>query len=195
MLINEFVNKVYLLATGDTEAYNPNDEEYQKALMIADIEQDTWAREEKWQSSIKEFELLISQDIRDYDLEDNFLGLCPTPMLDKGVDYQIIGNKIRFSQNFVKSNDQRLIKFDYYALPEKVSTSQEIAVDNPDYLVFAVAAEICRTDSYMSYQYGNLVGKAQELMRQMKNQNRRQSSSVPRKIRRVCNVDVRLNNV
>lgn len=51
----------------------------------------------------------------------------------------------------------------YYIPNDLVSATDEVPVDNPDWLVYAVAAELARNDAAKDDQFSNLMGMANEL--------------------------------
>lgn len=64
-------------------------------------------------------------------------------------------------------NDGHKLVFTYYKNTTKLSPSSLIEVDNPNWLIYMLAAEIARTDTIQSGQYGNLVAMAQNVMGSM----------------------------
>lgn len=63
----------------------------------------------------------------------------------------------------LRSENHKLI-FTYYKNTAKLSPSSVVEVDNPNWLIYMLAAEIARTDTIQSGQYGNLVAMAQNVM-------------------------------
>ena len=57
-------------------------------------------------------------------------------------------------------------------LEESSNDDDNIIVDNPNWLVYMLAAEIARSDIVQAGQYGNLVALAQNAMTSMKNRQR-----------------------
>lgn len=60
----------------------------------------------------------------------------------------------------------------YKALPQLTNKTDVVMVDNPNWLVYMMAAEYVRPDQIMGGQYGNLVALASNLMEAMKNDHR-----------------------
>ena len=83
------------------------------------------------------------------------------------------GKTINFKKYFVKSAIGGRITYPYYVKLEEISNDDDnIIVDNPNWLVYMLAAEIARSDIVQAGQYGNLVALAQNAMTSMKNRQR-----------------------
>ena len=83
------------------------------------------------------------------------------------------GKIINFKKEFIDSAIGGRITYPYYANLEEISNDDDnIIVDNPNWLVYMLAAEIARSDIVQAGQYGNLVALAQNAMTSMKNRQR-----------------------
>jgi hypothetical protein len=83
------------------------------------------------------------------------------------------GKIINFKKDFIKSAIGGRITYPYYINLEEVSNNDDdIVVDNPNWLVYMLAAEIARSDIVQAGQYGNLIALAQNSMTSMKNRQR-----------------------
>lgn len=94
-----------------------------------------------------------------------------------------IGGNLVFSRVF-KSDDREFggsVKVPCYSFaPNLVNDSDLVAVDNPLWLAYMVAAEYCRTDAQLSYLEDGLVARANEVMLKMKQNNAGQVETVQR---------------
>ena len=83
------------------------------------------------------------------------------------------GKIINFKREFVNSAIGGIITYPYYVNLEEISNDDDnIIVDNPNWLVYMLAAEIARSDIVQAGQYGNLIALAQNSMTSMKNRQR-----------------------
>ena len=83
------------------------------------------------------------------------------------------GKIINFKKEFTNSVIGGKITYPYYVNLEEISNDDDnIIVDNPNWLVYMLAAEIARSDIVQAGQYGNLVALAQNAMTSMKNRQR-----------------------
>jgi len=76
----------------------------------------------------------------------------------------------------------------YYLPDDMVLETDEVPVDDPNWLVYATAAELCRNDPAKEDQFANLIGMANELYRKMvsaNNDNGYLTSVVPTNIRQI----------
>lgn len=64
------------------------------------------------------------------------------------------------------------IKAGAYSIPADVTTgSSEVTIDNPEWLIYATAAELARNDPAKDDQFDNLLGMANDLYQKMKDAN------------------------
>lgn len=65
----------------------------------------------------------------------------------------------------LQKNSERKLSFTYYKIPNKITSGRDVTeVDEPNWLVYMLGAEIARTDIIQSGQYGNLIAMAQNVM-------------------------------
>lgn len=153
---------------------------------------------ERWASLEREETIVISSDTQ-YDL-DGELVLHPlnySPLSITLPSGGIIIPKLVSTTEFIRSNDKNVytassfgktinlkkefidsaiggrITYPYYVNLEEISNDDDnIIVDNPNWLIYMLAAEIARSDIVQAGQYGNLVALAQNVMTSMKNRQR-----------------------
>lgn len=153
---------------------------------------------ERWASLEREETIVISSDTQ-YDL-DGGLAIHPlnySPLSITLPSGGIIIPKLVSTTEFIRSNDKNVytassfgktinlkkefidsaiggrITYPYYVNLEEISNDDDnIIVDNPNWLVYMLAAEIARSDIVQAGQYGNLVSLAQNSMTSMKNRQR-----------------------
>lgn len=153
---------------------------------------------ERWASLEREESIVISSDTQ-YDL-DGELALHPlnySPLSITLSSGEIIAPKLVSAAEFIRSSDKNIytassdgkiinfkkdfvksaiggrITYPYYINLEEVSNNNDdIIVDNPNWLVYMLAAEIARSDIVQAGQYGNLIALAQNSMTSMKNRQR-----------------------
>jgi len=59
----------------------------------------------------------------------------------------------------------------YWVPQELVNANDTVVVDNPQWLIYAIAAELARNDPAKTNQYGNLQGRANDLYENMVSRN------------------------
>lgn len=153
---------------------------------------------ERWASLEREETIIISSDTQ-YDLDGELVlhplsysplsitlpsgntvmpKLVSTAEFIRGNDKNIYtassdGKIINFKKEFTNSVIGGKITYPYYVNLEEISNDDDnIIVDNPNWLVYMLAAEIARSDIVQAGQYGNLVALAQNAMTSMKNRQR-----------------------
>ena len=153
---------------------------------------------ERWASLEREETIIISSDTQ-YDLDGELVlhplsysplsvtlpsGNTVMPKLVSAAEFIRSNNKniftassdgkiINFKKEFIDSAIGGRITYPYYVNLEEISNDDDnIIVDNPNWLVYMLAAEIARSDIVQAGQYGNLVALAQNSMTSMKNRQR-----------------------
>lgn len=95
-----------------------------------------------------------------------------------------IGSQLVFNHKFISTDSQYggEIFVPAYTFPDAITDnnpdSDEVQVDDPDWLVLRCAAEYVRTDITRQAQYSNLLVEANEAMSRMKDDNEGQTSPV-----------------
>lgn len=153
---------------------------------------------ERWASLEREETIIISSDTQ-YDLDGELVlhPLSYSPLSITIPSGKIILPKLVSTAEFIRSNDKNIytassdgkninfkkefinsaiggkIIYPYYVNLEEISNDDDnIIVDNPNWLVYMLAAEIARSDIVQAGQYGNLISLAQNSMTSMKNRQR-----------------------
>lgn len=96
-----------------------------------------------------------------------------------------VGNQLVFNHEFVSTDTQfgGEIFVPCYSFPDAIvssAMSDEVQVDDPDWLVLRAAAEYVRTDLTRQGQYSNLLQEANEAMQRMIDDNEGQIDEVSR---------------
>lgn len=88
--------------------------------------------------------------------------------------YAVSADKKRLylNYNFAKTVQGGEIEYVTYRPAEEMGPQDETIVDDPNWLIYMLAAEIARTDVVQSGQYGNLIALATNSMDQMKGRER-----------------------
>lgn len=91
--------------------------------------------------------------------------------------YAVSGDRSRFylKKGFAEKMSGGTIEYTTYNVPvEPITKGQAdgIVVDNPNWLIYMLAAEIARSDIVQAGQYGNLLALADNMMTSMKNRQR-----------------------
>lgn len=177
MIVRELIEQANLLATGSKSTVSASQQT--KTLLLANILQRDWQNEsfsqpdKRWNSLKHLAEIRLSKD-NSYDLEDGFLGVTHRAKFKIGDEvvnpqYQIVDGQIVFNDEFIRQYSGQTLTYEFYqALDELDDLDQDIAIDNPNWLVYMVAGEIVRPDPVMGHQYSNLVAMAQSAMQAMK---------------------------
>lgn len=103
------------------------------------------------------------------------------PQYESGNYCARVGRTIKFNKTFASSDPQYggSITVPAYITPDDlVNATDEVVVDDPNWLVYMVAAEYVRSDIVLRDQYPNLVAKANNAMQGMKEANRPQVESI-----------------
>lgn len=92
-----------------------------------------------------------------------------------------VGNTLKFNRTFATTDPEfgGTINVPAYVTPDDVANStDDITIDDPNWLVTICAAENVRNDLVRQNQYPNLVAEANELMAKMKENNRPQLETI-----------------
>lgn len=103
-----------------------------------------------------------------------------------------VGRTVRFNKAFLSSNPQYggEIFLPVYLFPEKmVAATGEVPVDDPNWLVFVVAADYVRNDITRKDLRADLISEANGCMERMKQDNEAQLSEVLRPWNPLARVD------
>lgn len=92
-----------------------------------------------------------------------------------------IGNELVFNHQFTQDDPEyggKIYAPIYRSLEDLESADDDIAIDDPYWLVFMTAAEYIRNDIVKQNQYGNLINEANNLMSSMIRRNRGGSQKI-----------------
>lgn len=216
MQVDKIIQKAYKMATGDDESIAQSEPAYSKYVSILNDLQRDWYNEsiilpnERWASLEREKVISLANDTT-YELNGelvrsplNFLPLriktadnriiTPklVPMQEFGTNKKDIysafadGKKISFNTDYIKDFVGSELIYPYYEPLEGLTVDSIAIVDDVNWLIYMLAAEIARSDIVQAGQYGNLVALAQNSMTSMKNRQRglRIASMNPWRIKR-----------
>ena len=187
MTLNEAINYAFMEATGKVRDLTEGDLKYNKLRKIANLMCNQWENElgVEWQSRreiIKIGDVDLNETI--YRLPKDALKLARKNSAkiiienngEKwffGVEEpRFTGWQLDFDGLFTEEMVGGEIKIPVIKrLPELISGDQQVEIDNPNWLIFMMAAEFARNDLMKSGQYGNLIAYAQSLMEAMKMNN------------------------
>lgn len=208
MKVSELVNKAYLIATGKNTPVSITDKNGSKLLQLANIYQELWASEPNtsWNSLYEDVEIGTISNTDTYDLDssirrisnrsgdsikvvkDNTTNLFPLVSPDEltGSGDNVcaqIGSSLKFNRTFT-ADDQLfggiIVVPAYTNVPVLSKENDTVAVDDPNWLVFSIAAKWSMDDSLLVQNYPNLLQIANNAMAAMKKANQPQISSAYR---------------
>lgn len=212
MIASDFLNNVYIKYRGKVASKTPawGDEKAVLAMTIANGKVREWANDSNqvWASlfEIKDVSPVISTSTLTYDLDPNFLYPSdffqivktngdvvdisvtkPQQRLDNSLSVYVHGSnpkKVTFAGTIDSSYNGGTLKAPAYYLPADMTLATSVvAVDMPDWLVYATAAELARNDTSKEAEFGNLIGMANEIYQKMIAANNnigfKQGNSVP----------------
>jgi hypothetical protein len=200
-----------LTATGENSNAVSGDDDWTKVLSLANLNIDAWAAEPSidWVSlySIVPIGTVTATDTFDLDSsirkisnqEGDVIRITHTD--GNHTDYSLIppnrlkdystgnyvakiGATLVFNNAFESTDPQfgGTINVPAYLFPDHlVADSDDVPVDDPNWLVMSVAAEWARTDLTLAQNYPLILAKANELMVNMKQANGGQLNTVPKK--------------
>ena len=193
MTLNEVINYAFMEATGKVRDLVDGDPKYNKLQRIANLMCNQWENElgVEWQSR-REMAYIGDVDLSEtiYRLPKNALKLARKNgakiVIEKNdkkwflevEEPRFTGWQLDFEGLFTEEMAGGEIKIPTIKrLPKLISGDQQVEIDNPNWLIFMMAAEFARNDLMKSGQYGNLIAYAQSLMETMKSRNEELCSS------------------
>ncbi len=193
MTLSEAINYAFMEATGKVRDLVDGDPKYNKLRKIANLMCNQWENElgVEWQSR-RETAYIGDVDLSEtiYRLPKNALKLARKNgariIIEKngqkwffGVEEpRFTGWQLDFEGLFTEEMAGGEIRIPVIKrLPELIGGDQQVEIDNPNWLIFMMAAEFARNDLMKSGQYGNLIAYAQSLMETMKSRNEELYSS------------------
>lgn len=207
MLVSELIEAAHVAYKGNLRVPAEGTTKYSVYLSIANRKQREWANDPTvdWASLYSDESVgTVSGSSREYDLPievvrpSDFIYLeidgvmhpynvVPPREIDRTSRRQavsVIGKTLRFSYDIADNlNGANIIVPAFYMPDALEDPTDEVAVDNPDWLVYALAAELARNDYSKDDQYPNLAGMANDLYEKMRLANEEvsylQSSTVP----------------
>lgn len=197
MTLAELIQKAYLLATGKPTAPSTGSRKYNQLLELSKIFTETWQNEPgtDWTSlfdyrdsgtvtATDTFELddeirKVSQQDGDYvrivegDQETEYEVVSADRLWEYRYSNAVaqVGRNLMFSREFISSDAQiggTIVVPSYGYADVATAETDEIAVDDPMWLVYMVAAEFVRNDITRQNQYPNLIAMANDAMEKMK---------------------------
>ena len=194
MILSDLVIDSYLAYKGKVgSAPVAGSEKYNRILRIANRKQREWAQDSNidWPSrfEIRPLGNLTSGN-QTYDLDDDILrasdyvylisptrqripiGIIKAPQASRYIKAAYVTGFNPKQLTFVNTIDSSFsgytISLACYTMPADMTTAgSKIAVDDPQWLIYAVAAELARNDFTKEEQFGNLIGQANELYKLM----------------------------
>lgn len=196
MILSEFFQDVQIAYKGNLKVPESGSDKYTVYLALANRKLKEWATDPYtgWNSLYREEAIgTVSLSTRDYELEDEFIrpsdyaiisiddATHEVPLIqpeqastNSGAAY-IHGNNpkvLTFTETVSdRYNGGSLILPAYYLPDALVNPTDTIVVDDPNWLVYAVASELARNDYSKDDQFGNLAGIANDLYQKMKEAN------------------------
>lgn len=209
MTAAEYVANMLLTATGENSTAVSGDDDWTKALSIGNLLIDQWAKETDWVSlySIVPIGTVTATD--SFDLDDSireissqdgdYIRINHTDGTNY-TDYTLvhpnrlkfyatgpyvaqIGDQLVFNKAFVSTDQQfggTINVPSYLYADHLVNDTDDVPVDDPNWLVMAGAAEWARTDLTLAQNYPLLLQKANDLMDGMKKANSPQLMTIPK---------------
>ncbi len=206
MRLSQLVTDAFLAYKGKVaSAPAAGTEKYNRIVNIANRKQREWAQDSNidWRSryEIRTIGTLAS-GTQAYDLDDDIMRPSDYVQLITATGQkQYIGiirpqqssrytrgayitgfnpKQITFIQTIDSSSAGQTIKLPCFTMPVDMTVvTSYVAVDNPQWLVYAVAAELARNDNAKEDQYANLIGQANDLYVKMINDAQTNSFSQP----------------
>lgn len=210
METTDFVANVLLTATGENSTAVSGDDDWLKVLSLGNLAIDEWSNETDWVSLYSIVSIGTVSATASFDLDDtirklsnqegDFVRINHTDGTSY-TDYTVVApNKLKlydttarvcarigvqlvFNKAFVSTDPQfgGTINVPGYLFPDHlVADSDEVPVDDPNWLVMATAAEWARNDLTLAQNYPLILAKANELMASMKTANAPQVNTIAR---------------
>lgn len=206
MTLTQLVSDSYLAYRGKLSSVPAaGAEKYNRIVNIANRKQREWAQDTNidWPSRYEIRTLgTLSTGTQAYDLDDDILrpsdmvNLVTTAGSKRYVGIVKPQQQTRYTQGayvtgfnpkqltFIQTIDSSLagtiIKLPCFTMPtDMVNANDLVAVDDPQWLVYAVAAELSRNDYAKEEQYPNLIGQANDLYAKMINDAQTSSFGQP----------------
>ena len=206
MILSELVTAAHVAYKGNLRVPAVGTDKFRIYASIANRKQREWATDPyvDWTSLYQEASVgTVTPTSRTYDLDDEVIRAAEYVYLSKDGQLHnvelihpreannVYGNAAFISKKTVTFvNDiptqyagATLIVPAYYMPEDLVNPNDEVSVDNPDWLVYALAAELARNDYSKDDQFPNLQGMASEIYDRMRSANEElaylQNSTVP----------------
>lgn len=211
MIVTELfthINDAFRGNDDDAPASGSSDYNYWLRVTIRKVSE--WAGDSK-QTWLSQFEIrevgTVTTDLN-YDLDSQLIvpsdGLIITKTDGQDVEYKIVKpqERDRFPRSvYISGSDPQVLTFSetiaadsqiiggtiklpgYYVADDLTTGNATVPVDDPFWLVYAVAAELSFNDLTYESKYPDLLGKANSLYSNMTRKNRRGSSGNPRTVR------------
>lgn len=193
MTASDLLNRVWRAYRGKGATKTPawGSEKANLVLDIANQAQEEWAKDsnQAWSSLFNIVEVdTIDTSVFTYELPVNFMTPSDYFLLDKTdgsrIELPLIKPQQRDGQLYISGSNPKKVTFSCtnidttynggslkapaYYMPASITDSTDvITVDDPNWLVYATAAELARNDAAKEDQYPNLLGKANDLYKKM----------------------------
>ena len=197
MLLSELITDINYAHKGNNRAPTEGSDKWNRAVAIINRKLREWATdsETSWASLFEERTVgtfsttqtvTLATDVHklsDYvylldadDRERQFTVIKPQQRKDFTEAVYVSGNpKVLTFVDTISASDSFIgadIIVPLFKLPEALSSASDtVIVDSTEWLTYAVAAELARNDPAKDDQFGNLIGLANELYQQMKDNN------------------------
>ena len=206
MILTQLVSDSYLAYRGKLSSVpTSGSEKYNRIVAIANRKQREWAQDSNidWPSryEIRTLGLLVA-NTQTYDLDNDILrasdyvqllvpnsvkvyvGIVKAQQASRYLKGAYITGfnpkQLTFIQTIDTSMSGTTIKFPCFTMPTDMTLGTSlVAVDDPQWLVYAVAAELARNDYAKEEQYPNLIGQANDLYTKMLDDAQNNSFSQP----------------
>lgn len=206
MTLTQLVNDSYLCYRGKLSSVPvAGAEKYNRIVAIANRKQREWAQDSNidWPSRYEIRAVgTTTTGTQSYDLDDDILRASDYVILTttaKAKSYigivkpqqqsryskgaYITGfnpKQLTFIQTINAGNTGQAITLPCFTMPADMATgTSKVSVDDPQWLVYAVAAELARNDFAKEQQYSNLIGQANDLYQKMLDDAQANSFSQP----------------
>lgn len=197
MTLNEFVTEVSYAHKGSDKNLTEGSDKWNRTVSILNRKRREWARDSRttWASLFEERNVGTFSTQQTIDLDEDIHKLSDFIILrEDNTNWKTLNvvspqRRNEYSDAVYVSGNPRVLTFidtitadnqwigadiiaPCYIVPEDVTTgSEDVTIDSPEWLIYATAAELARNDPAKDDQFSNLIGMANELYQQMKDNN------------------------
>jgi len=207
MLVSTLFDRInYALRGIDDDTPAEGSEEATYWLSVINRKKDEWAYDpnENWSSlfAVRTLADPIAAATQSYNLDSDFMRpsddvfvevgpkkikhrLVEPQLRDSG-DVFITGKILNFTDT-IEATDERvggdILMPGFYSPIDLTAFDDDVLIDDPNWLVMAVAADIAFSDVTYEDKYADLVGMANDLYSKMKSANRKGTITSPRQVK------------